>query len=149
MSKERIAYWDYLRGIAILMVVAIHCYPFDAKVLDGQLLPSAMRAFINVCVPLFLAISGFFIGRKSYNTKNDYISFLKKQLPRVYIPCILFSIPITLFSIYKGGSVFGGIIKLALCQSFGIYYFIALIIQFYILTPSIQNIVAKPRIGGE
>lgn len=148
MKSERIAYWDYLRGIAILMVVALHCYPYDAKILDEQLLPSAMRGFINVCVPLFLAISGFFIGRKSFDTKDAYFSFLKKQIPRVYIPCILFSIPITLLSICKGGSVLGGMIKLALCQSFVIYYFIALIIQFYILTPLIQKMMAKPLNGG-
>lgn len=148
MKSERIAYWDYLRGIAILMVVAIHCYPFNPKVLDGNVLPSAMRAFINVCVPLFLAISGFFIGKKRLNTKDDYFSFLKRQIPRVYIPCILFSIPITLLTIYKGGSILGSLVKLVLCQSFVIYYFIALIIQFYVLTPLIHRVISKPFIGG-
>lgn len=146
--KDRIAYWDYLRGIAILMVIAIHCYPFDQRVLDGQIFPSAVRAFINVCVPLFLAISGFFIGQKNFHTKSDYFSFLKKQLPRVYIPCILFSIPIAFLAIYNGGSVAGNLVKLILCQSFVIYYFIALIIQFYILTPLIQKAVSKPIMGG-
>lgn len=57
---QRNLYYDTLRGIAVLMVVAIHTFiacEFD----DFQSICAiGMREFFNSAVPLFLAISGFF-----------------------------------------------------------------------------------------
>lgn len=146
--KERIAYWDYLRGIAILMVVSIHCYPYDQTIIHGHIFPTFIRAFVNICVPLFLAISGYFACKKNLDSLFLYKSFIKKQLLRVYFPCIIISIPIAVFKILKGGDIVGEAIRLFICQSFSIYYFIFLIIQFYLLTPILKKIVDKPIAAG-
>lgn len=75
---QRNLYFDSLRGIAILMVVAIHT--FVACEFDNILSICAisMREIFNVAVPLFLAISGFFIGQKNFECNGQIIKFWKK-----------------------------------------------------------------------
>lgn len=130
----RDSYFDILRGIAILLVIAIHTYPGgDFETAEG-FVNICLRECCNVVVPLFLAISGYFIGKKDLSTRGKYISFLKKQIPRVYFPCILWSIPILVYGIYAGRSIISAAAILFSCSAFAPYYFIALIIQLYILT---------------
>lgn len=134
-------YFDFLRGLAILMVVGIHTYPGDHE-LSGSFtdkIQLLLINFFNCAVPLFLAISGFFIARKKLDTWSDRIRFWKKQIPTVYLPCLVFSMPwlvISCISAYLNGQ--GGyllkIINYFLC-GYSVYYFIALIIQCYILAP--------------
>ena len=51
--KERIAYFDFLRGLAIMMVVGIHTYTLGED-------STVVRQILNTAVPLFIAISGYF-----------------------------------------------------------------------------------------
>lgn len=66
MAKQRIPYFDFLRGAAILMVVAIHTFDgglaFDSSASCAAI---AVRQLLNCAVPVFLAVSGFFLSRKS------------------------------------------------------------------------------------
>lgn len=145
--KERITYFDFLRGVAILMVIGIHSYyvvPFDSL---GNMLRNSMREMINCAVPLFLAISGYFIGKKQINTIYDYYAFIKKQVPRVYIPLLLWSTPSVILWILSGKIWLLAILQGMICAAFGPYYFILLIIQLYFLHPLIVRAV-NCRMGG-
>lgn len=148
-NSKRIDYFDFLRGVAILMVIGIHTYTirsfdgWDSVVLIG------IREVLNFAVTLFLAISGFFIGRKSLSDKNSYFTFLKKQIPRVYIPALIWSLPMLVLWIYKGQGIVLSIGKVLGCMTFGHYYFVVLIIQFYLLHPLIKRMAAKPAVGGD
>lgn len=129
-------YFDFLRGIAILMVVGIHTFNadgagliFDIKVLIRQLL--------NCAVPIFLAISGYFLSIK-HKTK-EYKLFLYKQIPKVYVPCIIWSLPYFILFILNGGNILKGVLMLLVC-GYSIYYFIALIMQYYILLPVLEKV---------
>ena len=106
MEINRISYFDFLRGLAILMVIGIHTYiikPFDGI---NNIFQIGLRECITFAVPLFLAISGFFLGKKrELNTKAGYFSFLKKQLPRVYVPALLWSMPVVALWIYQGQAI--------------------------------------------
>ena len=88
---------------------------------------------------------------KEYHTKNlfkekgSYIQFLGKQIPRVYLPMLFWSIPWVLLSIKAGNNPWMTILK-AFAGEMSIFYFIILIMQYYILTPVIQK--ANIRIGG-
>ena len=104
-----------------------------------------LRQFINCAVPIFLAISGYFIGRKSFEEKGSYIQFLGKQIPRVYLPMLFWSIPWGLLSIKAGNNPWLTVLK-AFAGEMSIFYFIILIMQYYILTPIIQKV--NIRIGG-
>lgn len=148
MTTNRLTYFDFLRGVAILMVVGIHTYtlrPFEGGL---NILQIGAREALNFAVPLFLAISGFFIAKKDISDNKSYVYFLKKQLPRVYIPAVLWSIPMLVLWLYQGQDVFMSFVKVLGCMTFGPYYFIVLIIQLYLLHPIIKRMAEKPILGG-
>ena len=79
MSNERITYFDMLRGLAIIGVVAIHStgtgltFPADSFNFYFTIL---WRQLINFSVPLFLTISGYFMVRKKIVSLTDYLFFI-------------------------------------------------------------------------
>lgn len=142
MSKERVAWFDFLRGVAILMVIGIHT--FASTLQKGELvcdLLLILRQVLNCAVPLFLAISGFFLARKS--GERSYDQFWKRQIPKVYVPTLIWSLPYLGLYIWQGNEWWKGIVLLFVC-GFSIYYFIALIVQYYLLLP----VLSKIKRGG-
>lgn len=140
MNSSRIEYFDFLRGIAIIMVVGIHtfvAYPIDTPL---GVCSAFFRQVLNCAVPIFLALSGFFLGTKSLNRWDEKCFFWKKQIPKVYIPALIWSFPYFIQNVVQinGGGLIKQIVILLVC-AFSIYYFIALIIQFYILLPVLQK----------
>ncbi len=132
---KRETYFDFLRGVAILMVVGIHTFPRSAFDSIGGNVEIVIRQMINCAVPLFLAISGFFLGRKRFDTKIERVTFWKKQIPAIYIPCFVWSLPLFLFAVVNQEHSFvANVARLILC-GFSIYYFVILIIQLYIFLP--------------
>ena len=126
-----------------MMVVGIHTWPAqNGYQLDGsfmEVLQLLMKNFFNCAVPLFLAISGYFIGRKNLVSFAECRTFWRKQIPTVYIPCLIFSIPWFVIScmsvnIFFEGRVIFKLLNLFFC-GYSVYYFIALIIECYVLTP--------------
>lgn len=134
MSK-RISYFDSLRGIAIILVIIIHTYTASNFQDYQSIFNIIVREFCNLAVPLFLFISGFFVGQKPFKDRSNYLMFLKKQLPRVYIPCLIWSLPIFIYWVFTGKPLVSSLCRVVICSAYGPYYFIALIIQMYILTP--------------
>lgn len=60
---EHITYFDFLRGVAILMVIGIHTYVAgDFNTIDGSV-RIIIRQLLNCAVPIFLALSAFFLSR--------------------------------------------------------------------------------------
>ena len=115
------------------MVIWIHTYT------DGLMhFNLFLRQFLNCAVPIFLAISGYFIGHKSFAEQGSYVKFLKKQVPRVYMPMLLWSIPWMLLAIRGGESPMVSVFR-TFMGDMSIFYFIILIIQYYALTPLIQK----------
>lgn len=140
--QQRDTYFDFLRGIAIIMVIGIHTYA------DGLMhFNLFLRQFLNCAVPIFLAISGYFIGHKSFSKQGSYAKFMKKQVPRVYIPMLLWSIPWVLLAIRGGESPMVSAIR-TFVGDMSIFYFIILIIQYYALTPLIQRVNRKSGGGS-
>ena len=139
MSKQHITYFDFLRGIAILMVVAIHTFPESSWANTDDYLLITLRQLLNCAVPLFLALSAFFLVKKSFNKSKEIYSFWKKQIPKVYFPCIIWSIPLYLLALKSGNNPMIETVKFLFC-GYSIYYFIALIIQYYLLLPLLTKI---------
>jgi surface polysaccharide O-acyltransferase-like enzyme len=81
MSSNRIEYFDFLRGIAIIFVVAIHSFtPFsisESNTLNYHL-AIIWRQIIGCAVPIFLAISGYFMSNKDINTHSKIWLIYKK-----------------------------------------------------------------------
>lgn len=106
-----------------------------------------LRQILNCAVPIFLAISGYFIGHKSFVEQGSYVKFLKKQVPRVYIPMLFWSIPWMLLAIRGGESPMVSVIR-TFVGDMSIFYFIILIIQYYALTPLMQRVNRKSGGGN-
>lgn len=141
--SERVEYFDVLRGLAIIGVVAIHSsgsgLQFGADSVNFNF-TVAWRNFLNFSVPLFLAISGYFLAKKSNRSKAEHFLFLQKQIPRVYIPLVIWSSVWLVFAVVQNRSVAYEAVKLLTFQSSGPYYFIALIIQFYLFLPLFKKL---------
>ena len=127
-TTERNPYFELLRGVAIMMVVGIHTFK------TGSDFSLFVRQILNCAVPLFLACSGFFMAKKDVSDTTKYKTFLSKQIPKVYLPCLVWSIPYLILSLSQGGSIKDGVVNLFFC-GFSIYYFILLIMQYYALLP--------------
>lgn len=137
----RISYFDFLRGIAIIMVVFIHCIGGEYSYLNITLPIIVVRNLMNVAVPLFLAISGYFLASKQMEN-GGYISFLKRQIPRVYIPVLFCSLAYLMIDFRNGSFGVGPVIKFFSC-SYSVYYFVAVIMQCYLLLWILQKKLSK------
>ncbi len=135
----RITHFDLLRSIAIIGVVAIHTtgigYTFPEMSLDFNL-TVLWRQIINFSVPMFIAISGYFLANKDLTDKTKYFSFLKRQVLRVLIPYVFWSIGYLTIQFMSGHSISSLMYKLFTFQSIVPFYFVALIIEYYILLPT-------------
>lgn len=137
MKNSRNPYFDFLRGLAIIMVVGIHSMrgvDFDFDTLESVTYV-LLRMLLNCAVPVFLAISGYFITGNFSRKSMNYPSFLRRQIPKVYVPCLVFSLPYLIMGILASEHSYAVYLgKFFLC-GFSVYYFIALIIQYYALLP--------------
>ena len=117
-----------------MMVVGIHTYTLGED-------STVVRQLLNTAVPLFIAISGYFLSQKKMENKDDYRSFLKKQLPKVYLPVLVWSLPLYALSLCSGSSIIKQTILLLSC-GLSIYYFVAFIMQCYVVLPVINNYIS-------
>ncbi len=145
---HRIPYFDFLRGIAIIMVVCLHCIDYSA--MEGPVLNLfgvEFRNLLNAAVPLFLAISGYFMANKKTDTPTAYKEFLKRQAVKVYIPMLVWSVPYLILAyLHRENSVTSWL--LYFFGGFSIYYFIILIVQYYALLPLMQKMGRSLGGGG-
>lgn len=141
--KDRIAYYDLLRGFAIIGVIAIHStgigYTFNDASVDFNI-TVLWRQIINFSVPMFIAISGFFLANKEVDAKDSYLRFIKKQVPRVLIPYLSWSILYLGIALLKGDSLLKLAYRLFSFTSSTPFYFIILIIEYYLLLPILQKL---------
>ncbi len=139
----RIASLDILRGIAIIAVVAGHSSHIGVQAPDNRInlyFTMFWRQVLTVCVPLFIATSGYLSVKKTIASSDEYFSFVKRQVPRVYIPFFIWSLAWFALQVFvQGSAITHELYKLITFQSSSPYYFIALIIQYYLLLPVLKR----------
>lgn len=152
-QKNRIEEIDYLRGFAILAVIAIHTSANFTKIQNINLLliiNVIIDVFSHFAVPLFVFISGFVLSL-NYNGLFSKKIYYKKRAESIFPQYIIFSILYIMlsivYSVANGEFTPPSIIKiifylLTASASHHLWYF-AIIIQLYILYPYIQNIYKK------
>lgn len=140
---------DLMRGIAILAVIIIHVsgHFTNIKHINGLMVTMAILDFFaHIGVPLFVFISGFVLtlstNKKSFNTKIFY----KKRLLRILPPYLFFSIAYILLSsvVLKPiginlPDIQAVFLKLCTASSFSHLWFIALIVQLYLVFPLLRK----------
>lgn len=141
VRKKRNPYFDFLKGISIMMVLANHTFPHNVSFesIEGFFI-ILVRQIINCAVPVFLAISGYFIGKKDFSNPKLKFDFFKRQIPKVYIPCLIYSLGWFALEIYANAydNFALSLLKFFAC-GFSVYYFIILIIQLYLLAPLMKR----------
>lgn len=143
MEQKRETYYDFLRGCAIIFVILIHSFGVSFAGENFPVPSVILRNFFNVAVPVFLACSGFFMARKQIDG-NNYLHFFKKQFLRVYLPVLFCSIPLFAIGIADGRSMLKSVFLLFFC-GYSIYYFVAVIIQCYLLLPFLNFFYNKGK----
>ena len=118
-TKKRIFYYDELRALAIIAVVAIHTCPSG--------LPQVIvRPFVNFGVGLFLFLSGWL------TRENDFgKSFFKRRIFRVLVPYVIWTV---VYSLQRGApdKILFNLLTTKACAAF---YYVAVYVQFVLLTP--------------
>jgi peptidoglycan/LPS O-acetylase OafA/YrhL len=84
--KQRYLEFDYLRGIAILVIILGH-----AVVNVDRTLPLALLNLIAGGSALFVFISGFFFHSVFYR-RFDYVGFMRKKVQNVFYPFLVISL---------------------------------------------------------
>lgn len=117
-----------LRAIAILAVVAIHTSPSGAW---GVML----RPFANFAVALFIFLSGYL----THYPIEHITLFYKKRFLRVFIPYVIWSLIYT--ALHMDYSNF--LINFITARCCNIYYYIAVYIQFILITPLLGKLITS------
>lgn len=146
-QKNRIEEIDYLRGFAILAVIAIHTSWNFTKIPNVNFL-LIMNVIIDVfshfAVPLFIFISGFVLSL-NYDSLLSRKSFYKKRAESIIPQYMIFSVLYILLSItisaingkLESPSIIEIMFNLFTANSSSHLWYFALIIQLYILYPYI------------
>lgn len=146
-KKQRIFYLDFIRVIAILLVIFIHVSAIDTtlNVGSGQWqITKILNYLAHISVPVFFMISGSLLLNSSKTTSLSYT--WKQRIPRVLIPFVLWSVisPIVV-GIYAHSLSFHNIfniVKTILYQPTSpTLWFMYPLVGIYILSPVIKTFV--------
>lgn len=141
---------DGMRVFAILAVVLIHTTTRELEASSFNIQGYTLTFFLNqasrFAVPLFFMISGFVL-ELSYRFNENYLTYLKKRLSRIFLPYLVWS-GIYYFFIYKQHTISFFQTLLSGNASYQLYFIPTLLI-FYIVFPFIHaqyKFIANKRV---
>ena len=135
---------EYLRAFSMLYIVGFwhlfnytNAFPSSKNLLTDEI--------TNIVLGLFVVISGFLIGQ-TRNISTPPLQFYKKRLIRIYP---LYALAVILFYVY---GINNATVSLKSLFFISMYYgpapltmwFITMLFLFYLITPLLLNLVAKP-----
>jgi peptidoglycan/LPS O-acetylase OafA/YrhL len=153
-QNKRIIEIEYLRGFAILAVLAIHTSSNLIHIQNVNLLlitNVVIDVFSHFAVPLFIFISGFVLPIK-YDSSLSKKAFYKKRVLSILPPYIIFSIVYICIhtighwrtnGILEYPSLTNTLFWILTASSAFHMWFFALVIQFYIIYPYIIYLYEK------
>ena len=131
-NRERIGFFDFLKGISILAIVAIHA---TAAFPQYQWLNS----FLWFAVPLFIFSTGYLLARRYAKPEADYYKSFAKRVALPYaVFCLVVGTVSAAATAKFDAAAFAVDVILGMLNG-GALYFIPLIIQLYLLFPLLQK----------
>lgn len=132
--------------ILCLSVVMIHILSESiaayAKGSVLSILSFSISRMLTFVVPGFMISAGIKFANKFEHDSFNYFSFMKTRITKIYLPYVVFSIIYYLYFVFYRNYFDFSFIKLGNYLLYGSiaapFYFIALIMQFYILSPIIM-----------
>lgn len=152
--KERFVSFDFIRFVAIILVVCIHSQGALREAVVMEVDPygelhwcRALWHVIYVAVPLFVMLSGALLLGK----QESFSDFFKRRLTRVLVPFVVWSIILGFLLYYKTNHSLYGSIEWIISQTFSsgiyhVYWYIYLIIGLYLITPILRLVILN---GGK
>ena len=145
--KRRIAYLDFLRCLAIGLVIVLHVMvPFVGNVgLYGKtswFFCLAMNTLNRTGVPLFFMISGYL--HLNSGGSVDVGRFYRRNIPKLLVPLCVWTLIYSLYSAWHGGTGFRVADYLAALLNNGSAYhmwFVYTMLGMYLLIPFLKRIV--------
>lgn len=93
-KKQRLFQYDFIRVIAMLMVLALHVELKTRYFRVDYNIPwyfsNSIIIFLIVCNPIFFMISGKFNLRCQLISISDYFDYYKKKFINIFIPFFSF-----------------------------------------------------------
>jgi hypothetical protein len=130
-------YWDCWKGAAISAVVLIHVLAKNSSFYDNDVYAIMLGQVLFTCVPIFLALAGFFCAKKIPSNMKFYV---EKGL-RLLLPYLVWtSIYIIIFKVGHISNLYLLTKDFAFGEGVGIGYFVILLLQYILVTPFILKI---------
>lgn len=151
-AKARIYYLDILRVLSILAVITIHVTATSVSVVRNMdtfhwWFVNMLNSFSRSAVPIFFMISGALLLGNQKNENNK--EFLKKRLPRIGIPFLVWSIIYCVLKHYviepdyPGILSFGKTMVKEILQD-GVYHhlwFVYVMLAMYLIIPFVNKMI--------
>ena len=133
-------YWQMIRGICILAVIMIHCPTGESR--EAQTIWLVLRQLINFPVAVFIFMAGYFVKPEKVTMRWGY---LKNRGGRLIVPFLLWSTLYTIKNVIFGGTYSWKEVLFAFVtgQSAAPLYYILVMLQLMLLTPSLVRIENK------
>lgn len=131
-DRERIGFFDFLKGVSILAIVAIHA---------TAAFPEYRWAnnFLWFAVPLFIFSTGYLLARRYSSPAGEYYrSFARRVVLPYAIFCVFVGVASAIATAQFDSATFAADVLLGRLNG-GALYFIPLIIQLYLLFPLLQK----------
>ena len=129
-------YFQTLRGILIMFVVAIHSITSSNNEICN-LFYVICRTVFNIAVPFFLVLAGYFFNENKYNKNHEYIY---KKIIRLMVPLIIYNF---IYFIFNDNY---NLKTLLTFSSAAHLYYIVVITQLIIITPILLKYLLAPDI---
>jgi len=144
--KQRLPEVDDLRGISIIVMILIHTNAFFLS----NIWAYSTREISQFAVVAFLFCSSYLSLLKPYPTLSEFIPYVWKRLKRLLIPFYVFFAIYVLFSVFALGKQFSQsyiINSLFLTGGIDFNWLVLLFVQLMLITPVVQFLNAKSKIG--
>lgn len=140
-NDTRLKELDFIRVIACLSVIIVHVSAFGVTgYLKGSphlIITTLINRSLKYTTPVFLFLSGVTSFYSYRNKEFNYFDFLKKRLPKILIPYLVWNIIYFLYFIILGYDSFNftSFVKNILLGTMYYHlYFIVILIQLYFLS---------------
>ena len=129
-ARRRLVLFDVLKGLSIVMIVALHASEVFAR-------NSFVKELLWGAIAAFIFASGYLLGYRY--ERVEWKSYLKGIWWRIVLIYALFVVVTHIF-VNHGLSLRGVVLDLLLGRTNGNYYFIPLLLQFYVLFPFLSRV---------
>ncbi len=144
---------DYLRAFAILGIVAIHVGAFSAAINYPNVITPITEFIAHLSdfgIPLFFLVSGFILAVR-YFDGGQRGGFYRRRMRSIIPPYLLFSTAYLIFDYVALGqtSLYRAAWSYLLFDATGILWFLAAILQMYLLFPFLAAWFGRLELRGQ